>query len=173
MAKHERVRSGQTTEKRKGLWRGEGGEGAGFERKGSGAHLKPLVQLDVILVRLSIVVLSSSSLSPKTFCELEGTGDRVIEDAIVFARLTGESDSEHTGLNAELEDTAAVRARGREGAFRALISSGRASGDAAKFWPGVVVWKHWEMIEADLARRGQGWRRKQEGERKEMRGIFM
>jgi len=71
----------------------------------------------MILVCLSVIILSSSSLPPKTFCELEGTGDRVVKNAIVFARLTGESDGEHTGLNAELEDTTAVRARGREGTF--------------------------------------------------------
>ena len=94
----------------------------------------------MILVRLSVIVLSSSRLSPKAFCEFEGTGDGVVEDAIVLARLTGESDGEDTGLNAKLEDATAVRSRGREGTFRALISSGRASGDAAKFWPGVVVW---------------------------------
>ena len=87
-------------------------------RKGwIGTNLKPLVELDMILVRLSIIVLASSGLSPKTFCELEGTGDRVVEDAIVFARLAGERDGEHAGLNAQLEDTTAVRARGREGAF--------------------------------------------------------
>ena len=94
----------------------------------------------MILVRLSVIVLSSSCLSPKTFCELEGVCDRVVKNAIVFARLTGESDGEDTGLNAKLEDATAVRARWREGTFRALISSGRASGDTAKFWPGVVVW---------------------------------
>lgn len=71
----------------------------------------------MILVRLSIIVLASSGLSPKTFCELEGTGDRVVEDAIVFARLAGERDGEHAGLNAQLEDATTVRARGREGAF--------------------------------------------------------
>ena len=71
----------------------------------------------MILVRLSIVVLSSSSLPPKTFCEFEGTGDRVVENAIVFARLTGESDGEHAGLDTELEDAAAIGARRREGAF--------------------------------------------------------
>lgn len=97
----------------------------------------------MILVCLSIIVLSSSGLSPKTFCELEGTGDRVVKNAIMFARLTGESDGEDTGLNAELEETAAVRARRREGTFRALISSGRASGYAANFWPRMVVWEHW------------------------------
>jgi len=96
----------------------------------------------MILVRLGIVVLSSSRLPPKTFCELEGTGDGIVKNAIVFARLTGEGDGEHTGLDAELEDTTAVRARGGKGAFRALISPGRASGDTADFWPGMVVWKH-------------------------------
>ena len=65
----------------------------------------------MILVRLSIVVLSSSRLPPKAFCELEGTGDRVVEGAIVFASLTGEGDGEDAGLDAELEDAAAVRAR--------------------------------------------------------------
>ena len=79
--------------------------------------LKPLVQLDVILVRLSIVVLSSSGLPPKTFCEFEGTGDRVVQDAIMFARLTGESDGEHAGLDTKLEGATAVLARGGEGAF--------------------------------------------------------
>ena len=123
----------------------------------------------MILVRLSIVVLASSRLPPKTFCELEGTGDRVVKNAIVFARLAGESDGEHAGLNAQLEDATTVRARGREGAFRALISSSRASGDRAEFWPGVVVWEHWERIEADRKRRGREWRRKQEGKRKGMR----
>lgn len=71
----------------------------------------------MILVGLSIVVLSSSSLPPKAFCEFEGTGDRVVENAIVFARLTGESDGEHAGLNAELEETTAIRGRRGEGAF--------------------------------------------------------
>jgi len=149
---------------------GEKGEASFSERNGSETNLKPFVELDMILVCLSIVVLASSRLSPKTFCELEGTGDRVVKNAIVFARLTGEGDGEHAGLNAQLEDTTAVRARGRKGAFRALISSSRASGDAAEFWPGVVVWEHWEMIEADRKRRGREWRRKQEGKRKGMRG---
>ena len=124
----------------------------------------------MILVCLSIVVLASSRLPPKTFCELEGTGDRVVKNAIVFAGLAGESDGEHAGLNAQLEDATAVRAWGREGAFRALIPSSRASGDTAELWPGVVVWEHCEMIEADRKRRGRERRRKQEGERKGTRG---
>ena len=62
---------------------------AGFEGNGSETNLKPLVQLDVILVSLGIVVLSSSGLPPKAFCELERTGDGVVKNAIVFARLAG------------------------------------------------------------------------------------
>ena len=62
---------------------------AGFEGNGSETNLKPLVQLDVILVSLSVVVLSSSGLSPKAFCEFERTGDGVVKNAIVFARLAG------------------------------------------------------------------------------------
>ena len=95
------------------------GKGGGIFGRGLwiGTDLKPLVELDVILVGHGIVVLTSPSLPPKTFCELEGTGDRVVKNAIVFARLTGESDGEHAGLNAQLEDTTAIRARGREGAF--------------------------------------------------------
>ena len=50
---------------------------------------KPLVQLDVTLVSLSVVVLSSSGLPPKAFCDFERTGDGVIKKAIVFARLAG------------------------------------------------------------------------------------
>jgi len=88
-----------------------------FGRDGSGTNLKPFVEFDVILVGLSIIVLSSSSLPPKTFCELEGTGDGVVENTIVVARLTGESDGEHTGLNTKLEDATTVRARWGKGAF--------------------------------------------------------
>ena len=91
-----------------------------FERGGKGSgetHLKPFIELDVILVRLGIVVLASPGLPPKTLCELEGTGDGVVESAIVFARLAGEGDGEHAGLDAELEDAAAVGGGGREGAF--------------------------------------------------------
>jgi len=85
---------------------------ASVERNGLGTDLKPFVYPDVVLVCLSVMILSSSGLAPRTVCELEGIGDHPVKNAIVFARLMGESDGECTELNAELEDTTAVWAWG-------------------------------------------------------------
>lgn len=125
--------------------------------------LEPFVELHVVLVRDGVVVLTSTGLAPVGLCELQGAVDLGVEGAVPLCGLLVEEDGEHAGLDAELDERAAVDGEvgvvvGRgEDAFLALVAAGGASGDVAKFWPGEVVGKHVGVRGKNELREGASW----------------
>lgn len=104
--------------------------------------LEPFVELHVVLVGDGVVVLAPAGLAPVGLCELEGVVNLRVEGAVPVRGLLVEEDGEDAGLDAELDERAAVGVGRGEDAFLPLVAPGGASGDVAEFWPGDVVDKH-------------------------------
>lgn len=64
--------------------------------------LQPLVEFHMILVRLRIVVLPASCLSPVGLRKFERVIDFSVQNSVPLARLSIESNSQDTGLDSEL-----------------------------------------------------------------------
>ena len=104
--------------------------------------LEPLVELHVVLVGDGIIVLPSTGLAPVGLGQLQCVVDLGVEGAVPLCGLLVEQDSEDAGLDAELDEGAAIGVWEGEDALLALVAAGGASGDVSEFWPGEVVGKH-------------------------------
>jgi len=104
--------------------------------------LEPLVELHVVLVGDGVVVLSSAGLAPVGLGEFQGVVDVGVEGAIPFGGLFVQEDGEDAGLDAELDEGAAIGVWGGEDALLTLVAASGASGDVSEFWPRDVVGKH-------------------------------
>jgi len=104
--------------------------------------LEPLVELHVVLVSDGVVVLASAGLAPVGLCELQGVVDLCIEGAVPVCGLFVEEDGEDAGLDAELDEGAAVGVGGGEDALLTLVAASGASRDVSEFWPGEVIGEH-------------------------------